>query len=76
MTLKTGDILQKRYRIVPLAGQVGLGAVSRAGGINVPRPVALGPPPPVGGGEQAPPHGEDAAARAPSRGLAGALSAL
>jgi hypothetical protein len=41
MTLKTGDIIQNRYRIVRLVGQGGFGAVYRAWDINVSQPVAL-----------------------------------
>ncbi|HOU42689.1 MAG TPA: serine/threonine-protein kinase, partial [Promineifilum sp.] len=41
MTLKTGDVLQNRYRIVRLVGQGGFGAVYRAWDINVSQPVAL-----------------------------------
>jgi len=39
--LKTGDIIQNRYRIVRLVGQGGFGAVYRAWDINVSQPVAL-----------------------------------
>lgn len=41
MTLKTGDVLQNRYRIVRLVGQGGFGAVYRVWDINVSQPVAL-----------------------------------
>jgi len=41
VTLKTGDVLQNRYRIVRLVGQGGFGAVYRAWDINVSQPVAL-----------------------------------
>ena len=41
MTLKTGDVIQNRYRIVRLVGQGGFGAVYRAWDINVSQPVAL-----------------------------------
>ena len=41
MTLKTGDIIQNRYRIVRLVGQGGFGAVYRAWDMNVSQPVAL-----------------------------------
>ena len=41
MTLKTGDIIQNRYRIVRLVGQGGFGAVYRAWDVNVSQPVAL-----------------------------------
>ena len=41
MTLKTGDVLQNRYRVVRLVGQGGFGAVYRAWDINVSQPVAL-----------------------------------
>ncbi len=41
MTLKTGDVLQNRYRVVRLVGQGGFGAVYRAWDVNVSQPVAL-----------------------------------
>ena len=41
MTLKTGDIIQNRYRIVRLVGQGGFGAVYRAWDMNVSQPIAL-----------------------------------
>lgn len=41
MALRTGDILQNRYRIVRLVGQGGFGAVYRAWDMNVSQPVAL-----------------------------------
>jgi len=41
VTLKTGDVLQNRYRVVRLVGQGGFGAVYRAWDINVSQPVAL-----------------------------------
>jgi serine/threonine-protein kinase len=41
MPLKTGDVIQNRYRIVRLVGQGGFGAVYRAWDINVSQPVAL-----------------------------------
>ena len=41
MPLKTGDIIQNRYRVVRLVGQGGFGAVYRAWDMNVSQPVAL-----------------------------------
>ena len=41
MTLKTGHIVQNRYRIAKLVGQGGFGAVYRAWDLNVNQPVAL-----------------------------------
>ena len=41
MTLKTGDIIQNRYRIVRLVGQGGFGAVYRAWDMNVSQPCLL-----------------------------------
>ena len=41
MTLKTGDVLLNRYRVVRLVGQGGFGAVYRAWDTNVSQPVAL-----------------------------------
>ena len=41
MTLKTGDILNNRYRIAKLVGQGGFGAVYRAWDLSLLQPVAL-----------------------------------
>ena len=41
MPLKTGDIIQNRYRIVRLVGQGGFGAVYRAWDLTLGRPVAV-----------------------------------
>ena len=41
MALKTGDVLQNRYRIVSLLGEGGFGAVYRAWDTRLDGPVAL-----------------------------------